>query len=72
MNKNKLMILLLVGAVLLAGWWFMTNQQAVDKGVVVEISEDDSLGVIEEELNDTNLQEFDAELDKLDEEINQL
>jgi hypothetical protein len=36
------------------------------------LSEDDSVEVIEEELNDTDLDEFEAELDAMDEEINQL
>ena len=67
------MILLLIGAVLLVKWWVTTNVELTgNKGTVVEVSEDDSLGVIEEELNDTDLDDFDAELDKLDEEINQL
>ena len=37
-----------------------------------ELSEDDSLEVIEEELDDTELKEFEAELEALEEEINQL
>jgi hypothetical protein len=36
------------------------------------LSEDDSVEIIEEELNDTELEDFEAELDALDEEINQL
>ena len=47
--------------------------KTVGDGVMVEpLSEDDSLEVIEEELNDTELMDFEAELDSLDEEINQL
>lgn len=37
-----------------------------------ELSNDDSLEVIEEELNDAELEDFEQELEALEEEINQL
>jgi len=37
-----------------------------------QLSEDDSLETIEQELEKTTLQDFESELDALDEEINQL
>lgn len=37
-----------------------------------QLSEDDSLATIEQELEKTTLQDFESELDALDEEINQL
>ena len=45
------------------------QKRAVEAPIV---SDDDSLEVIEEELNDTELEDFETELDALDEEIDQL
>ncbi len=49
-----------------------TSKSEVEERVYQEVSDDDSLKTIEEEINDTELDEFEAELDALDEEINQL
>ncbi len=71
MKKIFLVLLLTVFSFSLSGCY----KKDVNKEAETEmpaLSEDDSLEVIEEELDDTELEEFEAELDALDEEINQL
>lgn len=67
----SLMLLILLGLIL--------GSLLLQKGVIrtggrqtTQLSEDDSLATIEQELEKTTLQEFESELDALDEEINQL
>ena len=71
--KKILSLMLLILLVLILG------SVLLQKGVIriggtktSQLSEDDSLATIEQELEKTTLQEFESELDALDEEINQL
>jgi PBP1b-binding outer membrane lipoprotein LpoB len=73
MKKVFSLSLVLGFSLLLSGCIFNPwgrNNEAADEMVVVD--DNDSLEVIEEDLNDTELEEFEAELDAMDEEINQL
>ncbi len=73
MKKYLSIFIVIVFGLVLTGC--LPNTQKVDQKDEMkaeEVSEDDSLEVIEEELDDTELEEFETELDALDEEINQL
>jgi len=71
MKKILLVLLLAVLSFSLSGCYKKDVSKEAETKMTV-LSEDDSLEVIEEELDDTELAEFEAELDALDEEINQL
>lgn len=73
MKKVFYLSLVMMFGLALSGCWLSPSKnddQVMDEPMAV--SEDDSVAVIEEELNDTELQEFETELDSMDEEINQL
>lgn len=73
MKKNISLLMVVVLGLMLTGCLpKKMSEKQMESKMVEEVSEDDSLEVIEEELNDTELEEFEAELDALDEEINQL
>ena len=63
---------MLFGLVLSGCWLSPIDKDNEIMDEPMAISEDDSVAVIEEELNDTELDEFEAELDAMDDEINQL
>jgi len=69
---KKIFLLSLLIAIVWTLLTYRPNQATAPQGNGVVLSEDDSLEMIEEELEETTLQEFEAELDALDEEINQL
>jgi uncharacterized protein YxeA len=71
--KKILSLMVLIFLVLILG------SLLIKKGVIrtggmktTQLSADDSLETIEQELEKTTLQEFESELDALDEKINQL
>ncbi len=72
MKKILLLGLVAVLSFSLTGCFKKTDVKTETGTEMPALTEDDSLEVIEEELNDTELEEFEAELDALDEEINQL
>lgn len=49
-----------------------SDQQEVSSPDYEAVSEEDSLKVIEEELNDTEVNDFETELNAIDQDINQL
>lgn len=65
-------LVMLFGLVLSGCWLSPIDKDNEIMDEPMAISEDDSVAVIEEELNDTELDEFEAELDAMDDEINQL
>ena len=69
---KKIFLLSLLIAIVWAWLVYQPNQATAPQGNGAVLSEDDSLETIEEELEETTLQEFEAELDALDEKINQL
>ncbi|MFC1627163.1 hypothetical protein ACFL18_01235 [Patescibacteria group bacterium] len=70
--KKMLFFVLILALVLALTGYLLKAEQVREQSNSAIVSEDDSLEVIEQELEQTNLQEFDTELDSLDEEINQL
>ena len=73
MKKLLLVFLVLILGFSLSGCFKKTDLTKEEASTEMPAAtEDDSLQMIEEELDDTELEEFEAELDGLDEEINQL
>ena len=81
MKKGYLIALILISSLALSGCLPKKDQTKTTMGNRNEvlppaekdtISEDNSLMMIEEELNDTDVDDFEKELDALDEDINQL
>ena len=69
---KKIFLLSLLIALVWVWLVYWPNQATAPQGNGAVLSEDDSLEIIEEELEETTLQEFESELDALDDEINQL
>jgi len=69
---KKIFLLSLFIAIAWTWLVYWPNQATAPQGNGAVLSEDDSLETIEQELETTNLQDFESELDALDEKINQL
>lgn len=78
MKKILTILTVLILSIMLGGCNLDNDKKKMDENnilkeeVVGEVSDDNSLETIEEEINDTDLLEFEAELDNLDQEIDQL
>ena len=73
MKKTQTIGLILLAAVFLSGCSLIKDKsQSVIEEDVGTVSDDDSLVTIEKELDETEMTDFDKELDEMDKDINQL